>query len=90
MIPGFRVVPVHGTGAGKNQGMIFRRRSTPTAHAAAAASNPGDWVFAGTAAAGTPAAVISGRIVPAAVSLDNPVENSFIVPAVIETGVERS
>lgn len=89
-IPNYPASLVQISSVEKNQGMVFRRRSTPTAHAAAAASNPGDRVFSGTAADGTPAVVISGTAAPAAGSFDNPVENSLIVPAVIETGVERS
>ena len=88
MIPCYPAVPVHGAGSRKkNQGLVFRRRSSAaTAHAAAAASNPGDWVFVAAA----PDAVVAGTAVPPAGSCIRPVENSLVMPAVIVTGVERS
>lgn len=54
----------------------------------AAVSNPEDRIFA--RAAGMPAAVVPGITVPATGSCIMPVENLFMTPAVIITGVERS
>ena len=66
----------------------FRRyRIAPSAARPKAASNPGDWAFVAAAVGG---ALAAGTAVAAAGRGVRPVENSFIVPAVIETGAERS
>ena len=58
----------------------------PIAHTTATSPNPGDLVFVAAA----PAVVTAGMPLPPAGSGVNPVEYSFIIPAVIETGVDRS
>jgi hypothetical protein len=69
----------------------FRRyMRAPSAASPKAASNPGDWAFVAAAAGGALAAVVTGTAVAPVVSGVNPVENSFMTPAVIETGAERS
>jgi hypothetical protein len=69
----------------------FRRYSTAAREMRPTmASNPGDWAFVGTAAGGAAAAVVAGAAVVPRTSGVKPVENWFMVPAVIETGAERS